>query len=108
MINFITYKPGLGKSDHLQLEFSFNCYTESSLDCFRKYNFFKGNYGGCSSELSSVDWHQVFTRLDLSASWEMLTEIISNLVETYIPVSKVSAETGKKTPSKGEGWSTAK
>ena len=40
MINSITYKPGLGKSDHLQLEFSFNCYTESSLDCFKKYNFF--------------------------------------------------------------------
>ena len=28
----------------------------------------------------------------------MLTEIISNLVETCIPVSKVSPETGKKTP----------
>ncbi|MEW8548552.1 MAG: reverse transcriptase domain-containing protein [Candidatus Thiodiazotropha sp.] len=98
MINTINYKPGLGKSDHLQLEFSFNCYTEIVQDHFKKYNFFKGNYGGCSSKLSSVNWKQVFNGLNLAASWETLTETISNLVETYIPVSKVSSETGKKTP----------
>ena len=33
-----------------------------------------------------------------SASWEILTEKISNLLETYIPVSKVSSGTEKKTP----------
>ena len=34
----------------------------------------------------------------MSASWEILTEQLSNLIETYIPVSKVSSGTGTKTP----------
>ena len=42
MINSITYKPGLGMSDHLQLEFSFNCYIESSPDCFKNTIFSRG------------------------------------------------------------------
>ena len=98
IINSVTYKPGLGKMDHLQLEFTFNCYIETIQKSFTKLNFFKGNYTGLSGELASVDWSQVLEEIELSASWEMLTENISNLSETYIPVSMVSSGTGKKTP----------
>ena len=98
MTNSVTHKPGLGKSDHLQLGFTFNCYTETIQKSFTKFNFFKGNYTGLSGGLASVDWPQVLEGIDLSASWEMLTEKISNLLEIYIPVSKVSSGTGKKTP----------
>ena len=30
MINSVNHMTGLGKSDHLQLEFTFNCYTETT------------------------------------------------------------------------------
>ena len=63
-----------------------------------KLNFFKGNYTGLSGELAHIDWLQLLAGVDLSASWEILTEKLSNLIETYIPVSKVSSGTGKKTP----------
>ena len=56
MINSVTHKPERGKSDHLQLEFTFNCYTETIQKLFTKLNFFKGNYTGLSEELASVDW----------------------------------------------------
>ena len=98
MINSVSYMPGLGKSDHLQLMFTFNCYTETSQTVYEKLNFFKGNYTGLSGELAHIDWLQLLTGVDLSASWEILTEKLSNLIETYIPVSKVSSGTGKKTP----------
>lgn len=98
MINSVVYSSGLGKSDHLQLQFTFNCYTEIIPRSFTKFNFFKGNYTGLSRELDSVDWPHILEGIDLSASWEILTEKISNLLETYIPVSKVSSGTGKKTP----------
>ena len=90
MINIINYMPGLGKSDHLQLQFTYNCYTEISKTIFTKMNFFKGNYTGLSRELAQIDWLQVLDGVDVSASWEILTEQLSNLIETYIPVSKVS------------------
>ena len=45
-----------------------------------------------------MDWLQEFDGIDLTASWEFLTEKLSNLIETYIPVSKVSLGTTKKTP----------
>ena len=98
MINIINYMPGLGKSDHLQLQFTYYCYTEISKTIFTKMNFFKGNYTGLIRELAQIDWLQVLDGVDVSASWEILTEQLSNLIETYIPVSKVSSGTGTKTP----------
>ena len=68
MINSVSYMPGLGKSDHLQLMFTFNCYTETSQTVFKKINFFKGNYTGLSGELAHVDWLQLSDGVDLSAS----------------------------------------
>ena len=75
---------------------TFNCYTETSQTVYEILNFFKGNYTGLSGELAHIDWLQLLTGVDLSASWEILTEKLSNLIETYIPVSKVSSGTGKK------------
>ena len=98
MINSVSYMPGLGKSDHLQLIFTFNCYTETSQTVFKIINVFKGNYTGLSGDVAHVDWLQLLAGVDLSASWEILTEKLSNLIETYMPVSKVSSGTGKKTP----------
>ena len=84
MINSVTHKPGLCKSDHLQLDFTFNCYTETTQKSYTKFNVFQGNYTGLSGELAGVDWPQVLEGIDLSASWEILTEKISNLLEIYI------------------------
>ena len=98
MINSVNHMTGLGKSDHLQLEFTFNCYTETTKTVFTKSNFFKGNYTGLAGELALVDWLQEFDGIDLTASWEILTEKLSNLIETYIPASKISQGTAKKTP----------
>ena len=44
MVNNLQYKPGVGKSDHLVLEFTFNCFIRSSESLPKKLNVFKGNY----------------------------------------------------------------
>ena len=41
MIESINHMSGLGKSDHLQLEFIFNCYTEITQTLVTKLIFFK-------------------------------------------------------------------
>ena len=72
MIESVNHMPGLGKSDHLQLEFTFNLYTETTQSLVTKLNFFKGNYTGLSGELAHLNWLQEFNGCDLSASWENL------------------------------------
>ena len=51
-----------------------------------------------SGELARLNWLQEFNGCDLSASWEKLTEKLSNLIESHIPVSKVSSGSAKKSP----------
>ena len=57
MTSQLEYQPGLGKSDHLVLNFNFNCYANLSAPTFKKYNFFKGKYLAIEQELNKEDWH---------------------------------------------------
>ena len=98
MISDLKYMAGLGKSDHLQLTFNFNCYIDVNSHSFKKHNFFKGHYTELARDLESTDWDAVFDGLDLTDSWDVLTENITRLIEKHIPVSKVSSGQGKKNP----------
>ena len=91
MISELKYMAGLGKSDHLQLTFNFNCYIEVKRHFFKKHNFFKGKYTELANDLSTIDWDGVFNGLDLSDSWDILTDKITGLIEKYIPESRVSS-----------------
>ena len=57
MTESINHMSGLGKSDHLQLELIFNCYTQTLVTIF----FFKGNYIGLSGELAHLNLLQEFS-----------------------------------------------
>ena len=81
MVTNINYMPGLGKSDHLQLCFDFNCYIEVNRHSFKKHNFFNGDYMNMSVDLEGINWDMVFDGLDLTNSWEVLTEEITRLFE---------------------------
>ena len=56
MVDKINYLPGKGKSDHVVLDFNFNCFIEKNSTTQKKYNFNKGDYNSCTNELSSIDW----------------------------------------------------
>ena len=98
MISNLQYKPGLGKSDHLVLEFTFNCYIGSSDPPSKKLIFFKGNYKKISEKIHECNWEQNLQELSLPEAWEALTEKLIQLVEENVPVCKVSNEAGRKHP----------
>ena len=99
MIGNIEYKPGLGKSDHLGLLFVFNCYTEFiKAQAFKKLNFFKGDYQSINTALQQRDWTKELLGLNLTQSWSYLAEIIIQLIEKFIPVSKARDEGSKNNP----------
>ena len=56
MVDKINYLPGLEKSDHLELDFNFNCFIEKNSTTQTKYNFNKIDYNSCTNQLSSRDW----------------------------------------------------
>ena len=56
MVSNLIYKPGLGKSYHVILEFTYNCYIESSDYSYNKFNCFKGNYNEITNKLQETDW----------------------------------------------------
>ena len=98
MVGKLQYKPGLGKSDHLVLEFTYNCYIRSNESPPKKLNFFKGNYKQINEKLQENDWEQELHGLSLSETWEILTEKLIKLIEENVPVRKVSNEAGRKNP----------
>ena len=98
MVGKLQYKPGLGKSDHLVLEFTYNCYIRSNESTPKKLNFFKGNYKQINEKLQENDWEQELHGLSLSETWEILTEKLIKLIEENVPVRMVSNEAGRKNP----------
>ena len=97
-VSNLIHKPGLGKSDHVILEFTYNCYIESSDYSYNKFNFFKGNYNEIRNKLQETDWTHDLMGLSLTEAWETLTEKLIKLVEEYVPVSKVSNGADRKNP----------
>ena len=98
MVENIKYLPGLGSSDHVLLDFDFNCFINVNKCAFKKLNFFKGDYNYNSTNQASlaIPWNGTLGGLSLSESWKCLTEKINNSVRSYVPVSK--ANTLKKKP----------
>ena len=91
-------QPGLGKSDHLVLELTYNCYIRSNVSPPKNLTSSKGNYKKINEKLQENDWNQELHGLSLSETWEILTEKLIKLIEENVPVRKVSNEAGRKNP----------
>ena len=93
MVTDIKHLPGLGKRDHLVIDFSFICHTLQENKCStEKLNFFKGNYmyNSIRNQLSLVSWHEELhvNDMNLLQSWSQFAEINIHLMKNNIPVSK--------------------
>ena len=93
IVSDIAYLAGLDNSDHIQISFTFNCYTETTQHIFKKNKFFKGNYNGMVAGLNKIKWLQDLTLIE---SWNSLTDILNKLIEINIPESKTSPEAAKR------------
>ena len=59
MVNNLSYLPGLGRSDHIVLQFTLACYTELHAPTAASLNYNKGNYDLLRGLLREVDWYQM-------------------------------------------------
>ena len=63
----------------------------------KKYNFNKGDYNSCTNQLSSIFW-SVMQDLNLLDLWKHFVKFIVDLIDKFIPVSKVSSDKLKPKP----------
>ena len=90
--------PGQGKSVHVLLNFSFDCYIGTCSTNFKKYIFLKGNYTAAEIEMCTEDWCQSLQGLNLMESRDQLTDKFARLIEKNIPESKISTAPAKRKP----------
>ena len=74
MVEKIKYLPGLESSDHVLLDFDFNCFISVSKCVFKKLNFFKGDCNSINQALLAIPWNETLGSLSLSGSRACLTE----------------------------------
>ncbi|XP_069119069.1 uncharacterized protein [Argopecten irradians] len=87
MITNIKFNPGLGKSDHLMLEFDILCYAEILEQNIDKRNFLKGNYVSINKELAEHASEDT-TNMDANEHWTHLMNILSTSIEKHVPLYK--------------------
>ena len=58
MVEKNTYLPGLGSSDHVLLDFDFNCFINVNKCAFKKLNFFKGDNNSINQALLAIPWNE--------------------------------------------------
>ncbi len=100
MVDELQYKPGLGKSDHICLEFNYNCYTEISVSSQNKLNFFKGNYNAISEDLNNIQWELELNNKHMAESWESFAGKLSNSIEKTYQRAEPTMITARKSTSR--------
>ena len=95
MVSDLEYLPGLGKSDHVSLTFTYNCFIEAAFNNFKKLNFHKGDFKGYETEKEAIDGDAELADLNLVESWNSFAETNIKLLEKFIPVSKVGNASSK-------------
>ena len=98
MIEKISHRHGLGKSDHIILIISFVCYTRKHTTKQNRKNYHKGNYAQIKPQLSTIAWENILSTLDVGKTWQTLADKFINIVDIHTPVSKVRNRPNQQLP----------
>jgi Reverse transcriptase (RNA-dependent DNA polymerase)/Endonuclease-reverse transcriptase len=88
MIQGIEYTDPIGRSDHVVLGWTFQCYAEVLVSRVRKYVYDKGDYEGMRSVLGSVDWNEALSGKSVGEQWDTVCGRIRSGVNRFIPCKK--------------------
>ena len=89
MLTGLKYLPGLGKSDHVVLEFHLVCYTVQELSRKPKLNFNRGDFSRLRSLLLDTDWDPLVTGT-VDEGYKLLKGTLDSIVSSCVPLAKGS------------------
>jgi len=84
--------PPIGTSDHAGVNFKLFLPDDSKLDeCGFRFvpDFINADYGSINYHLSNICWESILCGDDVNTCWNKLTDILADLINTYVPVKRV-------------------
>ena len=99
MVTNISQEATLGKSDHLYLSFSFNCYKPPSQHSFKKYYYDRGDYPAFRQALDDYTWEPGNeNQTPVDSMWQQLPSTITKARDAHIPHRTIRPKNAKKKP----------
>ncbi len=87
----------LGKSDHVVLSFTLQCYCTFDKEEFvERYLYDKGDYSQLNKELSSVNWEEQLNQCSVDQAWDTFTSHLAAAVDRAVPKAKPPKSPKKK------------
>ena len=83
-ISNLKYKPGLGGSDHIALDFHIQCYTAPPVSTPRR-DTNKGDYVRARNMMNSIPWEDLLRDLDLEAALNVFSSKMEEIIQECIP-----------------------
>ena len=87
MITNLECLPGLGRSDHVCLRFTLNCYTDHKLEGEATLNYKRGDYVQINKHLEDRNWERELEHMDLRQAWDHFSYKYAKLLKDHIPRS---------------------
>ena len=84
MLNNLQYLPGLGKSDHVMLQFTLACYTTPIELKERKLNYNRADFVKMNTLISDFDWSSLISD-DIKSGYALFKEKLTNMIRTCVP-----------------------
>ena len=88
MIENLQYNAPIGKSDHLTLNFTFKCYSDTKVKKPRKYKLDKGNYDLLREKIAQYDWKNDMEKLSCQDSWDLFSDRMRAEMDVFADVSR--------------------
>eukprot|EP00794_Sanderia_malayensis_P011225 gene11225-12404_t len=85
MIENLQYNAPIGKSDHVTLDFTFNCYSGIKTKKLRKYKLDQGNYDQLKENIAKYDWKKDMLKLNCQCSWDLFSGRMRAEMDAAIP-----------------------
>ena len=88
MISELSYRPGLGESDHVCLEFRIECYAPAPKEEVQKLNINRGDYDKARTLLTESDWVKDMANLEFDDAFKMFANKLEEVLTECIPKSR--------------------
>jgi len=85
MIDDISYVDPIGKSDHLTMEWVYNCYAQKGRTQVKKFLYNKAHYENIRISLVALDWDHILSGKSVNDQWMIFSDILTELVCKFVP-----------------------
>lgn len=91
-ITNIQYLSPIGLSDHSIITFVYQVESETCEYKVKRYFYDKGDYKSMRAKLDEVNWVEIFENKTIQQQWVILSDILQELEDVYIPNKLVTVD----------------